>query len=261
MNKFQEKYGPWAFVSGASAGLGEGFARELAAKGMNLVLAARRLDRLEALGRELEKQYGIQTRAVAVDLGSEDFLDTVKEQTRDLEIGLLVNNAGFTNSGDFLDNTLEKELLLVHVNIRAAMILAHHFGQAMRERKRGGIIFSASIAGHAAIPFWANYSASKAYDLILAEALGGELARFNVDVLALCPGATRTEFEDYSGFFSSFMAMGPEKVVTQALNKLGKKRTTVVGLINLITVMSYRLLPRPVSAWLAGKVIRDMVSH
>lgn len=261
MSKFKEKYGPWAFVSGASAGLGEGFARELAAKGMNLVLAARRLDRLEALGRELENQYGIQTRAVAIDLGSDNFLETVRQQTSDIEIGLLINNAGFTNSGDFLDNPLEKELLLVHVNIRAAMILAHHFGRAMRERKRGGIIFSASIAGHAAIPFWANYSASKAYDLLLAEALGGELARFNVDVLALCPGATRTEFEEYSGFFSSFMAMGPDKVVKQALHKLGKRRTTVVGLINLMTVMSYRLLPRPVSAWLAGKVIRDMVSH
>ncbi len=261
MNKFQDKYGPWTFVSGASAGLGEGFARELAAKGLNVVLAARRLDRLEALGRELEKEFGIQTRTVAVDLGSDDFLTAVIEQTRDLEIGLLINNAVFTNSVDFLDNPLEKELLLVHVNIRAAMILAHHFGQAMRQRKRGGIIFSASIAGHAAIPFWANYSASKAYDLLLAEALGSELAPYNVDVLALCPGATRTEFENYSGFFSSFMAMGPDKVVRQALRKLGRRRTTVVGVINLMTVMSYRILPRPLAAWLAGKVIRDMVSH
>lgn len=261
MPNFNDKYGPWAFVSGASAGLGELFARELAARGLNVVLAARRLDRLEALGRELENTYGVQTRALAVDLGSDNFLEAVKAGTEDLEVGLLINNAGFTNSGDFLDNPLEKELLLVHVNIRAAMVLAHHFGQAMRNRKRGGIIFSASIAGHAAIPFWANYSASKAYDLLLAEALAEELSSHKVDVLALCPGATRTEFESYSGFFASFMAMGPEKVVRQALARLGKRRTTVVGLINLITVLSYRIVPRRVAAWLAGKVIRDMVSH
>lgn len=261
MSNYAQNYGPWAFVSGASAGLGEGFSRQLAARGLNVALAARRQDRLEALATELENEYGIQTRVIAVDLGSENFLDVVKAKTDDLEIGLLVNNAGFTNSGEFLDNPLQQELLLVHVNIRAAMMLAHHFGQGMRERRRGGIIFSASIAGHAAIPFWANYSASKAYDLLLAEALGSELAKYNVDVLALCPGATRTEFEDYSGFFASFMAMGPDKVIKQALNKLGKRRTTVVGVINLMTVMSYRLVPRRLSAWLAGKVIRDMVSH
>ena len=261
MSDFVGQYGPWAFVSGASAGLGEGFARALAAKGLNVVLAARREERLQALAAELEQDHGIQTRVVAVDLGSEDFLQDVAEKTADLEVGLLINNAGFTNSGDFLDNPLDKELLLVHVNIRAAMMLAHHFGQAMRQRRRGGMIFSASIAGHAAIPFWANYSASKAYDLLLAEALGSELAKDNVDVLALCPGATRTEFEDYSGFFASIMAMGPDKVISQALNKLGKRRTTVVGAINLMTVLSYRLVPRRMAAWLAGKVIRDMVSH
>lgn len=261
MSNFAQKYGPWAFVSGASAGLGELFARRLAEMGLNVVLTARREDRLQALGQELEQKHGIQTRIIAVDFGSDDMLDRVKEKTADLEIGLLINNAGFTNSGNFLDNDLDKEILLVNVNIRAAMVLAHHFGTLMRERKRGGIIFSASIAGFNAIPFWANYSASKSYDLFLAEAMSEELKPHNVDVLALCPGATHTEFSSYTGFLSKFMAMRPEKVVDQALSKLGKRSTKVVGIINLLIVLSYRLMPRKLNRIVGGAVIRDMVDH
>jgi short-subunit dehydrogenase len=259
MQNFKQRYGPWALITGASAGLGELFAHRLAAQGLNLVLTARREDRLKALGQELEGEYGIQTRSIAVDFGSDQLLDTIQQRTQDLEIGLLVNNAGFTNSGDFLDNSLDKELLLVHVNIRAPMLLAHHFGQQMRQRGRGGMIFSASIAGFAPIPFWANYSASKSYDLFLAEALAEELKPRGVDVLALCPGATHTEFSTYTGFFAPLLAMQPEKVVDQALKRLGKRHTTVVGLLNFLTVMSYRFVPRRMSSWLAGLVIRDMV--
>jgi short-subunit dehydrogenase len=259
MQNFKQRYGPWALITGASAGLGELFAHRLAAQGLNLVLTARREDRLKALGQELEGEYGIQTRSIAVDFGSDQLLDTIQQRTQDLEIGLLVNNAGFTNSGDFLDNSLDKELLLVHVNIRAPMLLAHHFGQQMRQRGRGGMIFSASIAGFAPIPFWANYSASKSYDLFLAEALAEELKPRGVDVLALCPGATHTEFSTYTGFFAPLLAMQPEKVVDQALRRLGKRHTTVVGLLNFLTVMSYRFVPRRMSSWLAGLVIRDMV--
>ena len=261
MQDFKARYGSWAIITGASAGLGELFARRLAERGLNLVLTARREERLLALGQELESAHGIQTRAVAVDLGSEDFLDTLRATTDELDVGLLINNAGFTNSGNFLDNDLDKELLLVHVNIRAAMVLAHHFGQRMRERGRGGIVFSASIAGHAPIPFWANYSASKAYDLFMGEALADELKPHGVDVLALCPGATHTEFSTYSGLFAPLMAMQPEKVVDQALAKLGKRRMTVVGFTNWLTTFSYRLVPRWLASKLAGVVIRDMVEH
>lgn len=261
MGDLKQKYGPWAVVSGASAGLGEEFARQLAGQGLNLVLIARREDRLQSLGAALQQEFGIEYRCVAVDLGREDLLEPIQAATADLEIGLLINNAGFTNSGEFLDNSLEQELLLLHVNCRAAMVLAHHFGQAMRERRRGGMIFSASIAGFAGIPYWGHYSASKAYDLILAEALGGELARHGVDVMALCPGATRTEFEDYKGPVAALMAMNADTVVSQALRKLGKRRTTVAGLLNLVNVLATRLLPRPLNSWLFGVVVRDMVKH
>lgn len=258
---FKTKYGPWALISGASAGLGEEYARQLAAKGMNVVLVARREDRLQALGKALSDEFGIEYLAVAADLSSPDFLPDLAAKTAGLEIGLLINNAGFTNSGDFLDNDLEAEIRLVDVNCRAAVILAHHYGQGMRERKRGGIIFTASIAGFAGIPFWANYSASKSFDLKLAEALGAELKPHGVDVLALCPGATRTEFATYDGLIASVMTMKPEPVVRGALNGLGRKRTWVAGLINRSNVFFTRLLPRTWNSVLFGFVVRDIVKH
>lgn len=259
--EFKDKYGPWALISGASAGLGEEYAKQLAAKGMNLVLLARRTDRLEALGKSLSEQYGIQYRAVSADLADPDFLLPVSDQTEDLEIGLLINNAGFTNSGEFLDNELEAEIRLVDVNCRAAVILAHHYGQAMRARKRGGIIFTASIAGFVGIPFWANYSASKSFDLKLAEALGAELKPHGVDVLALCPGSTRTEFATYDGLISQVMTMEAGPVVKGAINSLGKKRTWVAGFINRMNVFMTRFLPRKWNSVLFGFVVRDIVKH
>lgn len=258
---FKQKYGPWALISGASAGLGEEYAKQLAAQGMNLVLLARRTDRLIALGEELKQAHGIEYRAVSADLADPDFLPPVADQTEDLEIGLLINNAGFTNSGDFLDNDLAAEIRLVDVNCRAAVILAHHYGQGMRERKRGGIIFTASIAGFVGIPFWANYSASKSFDLKLAEALGAELKPHGVDVMALCPGATRTEFATYDGLISQVMTMDAGPVVRGALKGLGRKRSWVAGFINRMNVFTTRFLPRKWNSVLFGFVVRDIVKH
>ncbi len=261
MTDFRQKYGPWALVTGASAGLGESFARQLAARGLNLVLVARRVDRLEALGRELAEAHGVDFRAVGADLDSEDFLPALVAATQDLEVGLLVNNAGFTNSGEFLDNELAAEARLVNVNCRAATLLAHHFGQGMRERRRGGIIFSASIAGFSAIPFWATYAASKSYDLLLSEALSAELKKYNIDVLALCPGTTRTEFADYQGIMANLLVMESGPVVRGALDRLGRRRVYIAGWHNWFTTMLSRLFPRRVYSAVAGKLIRDMVDH
>jgi len=262
MADFKEKYGPWALITGASAGLGEEFARQLAAKGMNLVLAARRGDRLEALGKELAEKHGIEYRAVSCDLGSDSFLDQLRPVTDSLEVGLLINNAGFTNNGDFLDQPLEREIELVNLNCRAASIAAHHYGQKMRDRKRGGIIFSASIAGFAGIPFWASYAASKGFDLQLSEALSHELKPYNVDVLAMCPGATHTEFATYEGFIANLLAMQPEAVVSGALKKLNQgRRVWIAGLLNRINVFSSRFMPRWMTSLVFGLVVRDMVKH
>lgn len=261
METFEARYGSWAMITGASGGMGEEFARQLAAQGMNLVLLARRSDRLDALGEELADAHGIQCRSVTVDLNAPDFLKSVAEQTEDLEIGMLVNNAGFTNHGEFLENELSAEERLVNVNCRASTTLAHHYGRQMRDRKRGAIIFTASIVGFTSVPVWGTYAASKSYDLLLAEALAVELKPHNIDVLALCPGTTRTEFANYQGFLANILVMNPEDVVRGALKSLGKKTIHIAGVMNRVIVFSFRFMPRGLAAKIFGRTVRDMVGH
>ena len=145
MSEFKQKYGPWALITGASSGIGMEFARQLAAMGINLVLVARREDKLNTLATELKSSHGIDAKVVMADLSRDDFLPTLRSATAGLEIGLLVNNAGLTTTGAIVDNKLEDELNLLHLNCRAPLILAHEYGKPMRERKRGGIIFLGSV--------------------------------------------------------------------------------------------------------------------
>lgn len=261
MKTLKARYGNWAMITGASGGMGEEFARQLAAQGMNLVLLARRSDRLDALGNELADRHGIQCRSVAADLSKPDFLESVAKQTADLEIGMLVNNAGFTNHGAFLENELPAEERLVNVNCRASTTLAHHYGREMRDRKRGAIIFTASIVGFTSVPIWGTYAASKSYDLLLAEALAVELKPHNIDVLALCPGTTRTEFANYQGFLAKILVMNPDDVVRGALKSVGKKTIHIAGVMNRVIVFSFRFMPRRLAAKVFGKTVRDMVRH
>ena len=185
MRDFVGRFGPWALVTGASSGIGEAFARRLAELGMNLVLIARREDRLRKLAEALQSKHSVRTRVVPVDLSQDDFLPIIEQATNDLQIGLLVNNAGFANTGKFLDNDLASELALLHVNNRAPLILAHHFGGLMRARGRGGMIFVSSTVAVVGVPSWSNYAASKAHDLIFDEGLAKELRREGIAVLAL----------------------------------------------------------------------------
>src|SRR5262245_16574966 len=177
MKNFVERFGPWSLVTGASSGIGGVLARRLAEIGMNLVLVARREERLRHLAEDLQSQHSVSTRVVPVDLSQDDFLPIIEEATADLEVGLLVNNAGIATTGKFLDNDVRAELALLHVNNRASLILTHHFGRSMRRRRRGGMIFISSIVAFAGVPSWSNYAASKAYDLVLAEGLAKELGQ------------------------------------------------------------------------------------
>lgn len=257
----KDRYGDWALITGASSGLGEEFARQLASQKINLVLVARRSERLDALGSKLANQYDIQYRSVMADLNAQDFLPTVAEQTADLEIGMLINNAGFTNHGEFLENDLAAEERLVNVNCRAITTLAHHYGRLMSQRKRGAIIFTASIVGFTSVPIWGTYAASKSYDLLLAEALAVELKPHNIDVMALCPGSTRTEFANYQGSWAKLFVMNSDDVVRGALKSVGQKTIHIAGLMNRMTVFSLRFLPRRLAAKIFGMLIRDMVHH
>lgn len=257
MNTFTEQFGPWALVTGASSGMGAEFARRLAASGLNVVLVARREDRLRRLTTDLEQDYGIQARWCRRDLSREDFLEPIRQATADINIGLLVNNAGFATSGNILDNALGEELRMFHVNARAPFMLAHHFGQQMRKRRRGGMIFVSSTVAVSGVPGWSNYAATKAFDLTLSDGLAQELRRDGVSVLAVMPGPTQTEFWQVTGG-TPLLALTPQHVVQAALTSLGKRSTTVVGWLNKVLVFSTRLGPRWLNAAIFGKVVRMM---
>lgn len=259
MINFSKKYGPWAIVTGASSGIGEEFARQLAALKMNLVLVARRKEKLELLSRELIEAHGIEVKIVSVDLSNPDFLKKVQYVTDSLEIGLLVNNAGFALTGEFLCHTLEEELSLLNVNCGAPLILAHTFGKKMAQRGNGGIINVASVAAFLPMPFWANYSASKVYLLHFSESLGYELQKKGVDVLALCPGGTRTEFSKVAGTKNG--GMEPARVVELALKKLGKQPVAIAGVSNQIISFMNRFLPRQLLTKIGARVVQDFMVH
>jgi len=259
MTNFVERFGPWALVTGASSGMGEAFARRLAELGLNLVLVARREDRLRKLADDLQRQHAVNTRVVAADLARDDFMPLVEQTTDELQVGLLVNNAGIATAGRFLDNGLDSELALLHVNNRAPLILAHHFGGRMRARGRGGLIFVSSTVAVVGVPSLCNYAASKAYDLVFAEGLAKELRKEGIAVLALCPGPTRTEL--WPPGARPLFPMQPGVVVDFALKKLGRRTTIVAGWINSVMVFSTRLLPRSWNATIFGWVVGKMLGR
>jgi uncharacterized protein len=256
---FRERYGPWALVTGASAGIGAEFAVQLAGMGLNLVLLARRKQRMEDLAQQLESRNKIRTKMILADLAQPDFLPRVIAETQSIEIGLLVNNAGFGLAGKFLDHELEKELALLDVNCRAPLMLTHLFGRQMAKRKSGGIIFVSSISGYIATPLATTYAASKVYELFLAEGLGYELTKSGVDVLALCPGSTATEFHQIAGL-KPVAATPVQPVVQLALKQLGKKRVVITGWHNRFLVWLLKLTPRSVYVPMAGRVMEKRIA-
>jgi len=257
MNNFVERFGPWALVTGASSGIGEAFARRLAEVGMNLVLVARRADRLRKLADDLKDRHSVGTRVVSVDLSQGDFLPAIEQATADFQVNLLVNSAGIATTGKFLDNDMASELATLNINNRAPLILAHHFGRLMRQRGRGGIIFVSSTVAFAGVPSWSNHAASKAHDLVFAEGLAKELRKDGISVLALCPGPTRTEL--WPAGTKPLFPMQPTAVVNIVLKKLGRKTTVVAGWKNWITVFSTRLLPRSWNAAILGWAVNVML--
>ncbi len=256
---FKERYGPWALVTGASSGIGEEFARQLARTGLNLILIARRKQRIDDLARQLELANKIQVKPIAMDLSRPDFLAPLLSAIGSVEVGLLVNNAGFGLAGQFLDHELERELALLDVNCRAPLILTHAFGRQMAQRRRGGIIFVSSISGFIGTPFEAHYAASKAYELFLTESLRYELKQHGVDVLALCPGATKSEFQLVAGS-RPVAAMPVAPVVDLAIKTLGRKPVAIPGWHNRLLVGLLKFTPRRLHTLFAGRVMRRLTA-
>ena len=208
-------------ITGASSGIGAAFASKLAARGRNVLLVARSEDKLIALCNELGRLTSIRAQYVALDLQQPEAAAQLFEETkkRELEIEMLINNAGFGSMGDFAKLDLDRELEIIQLNIRALVDLTYRFLQPMRDRKRGTIINVASTAGFQAVPYMATYAASKAFVLSFSEALWYENRLHGVHVMALCPGVTETNFFDASGIDRPPMRTieTPEEVVETAL--------------------------------------------
>jgi uncharacterized protein len=245
------RFGDWALVTGASAGIGQALARQIAAEGMNVVLTARREDRLTSLAAELERDHQVESRIVAADLGEREGVDALLAAVSDLEIALLINNAGLGYAGRF--DLLDRDRLrrLISVNCEAPTILTHALVQGMRERGRGGVLFTGSAAGRQPLPLHAVYAATKAYDLLLGEALWAELRASNIDVVVLEPGSTETEFQEVAGELPH-PGQSAEEVARRGLMALGEQPSVMTGWLNWIRAqLSSRLLTRPISAHVA----------
>ena len=245
-----------ALITGASAGLGVEFARQLAKRGHSLVLAARRHDRLEALADDLG-----DARAVAIDLSEKDAaaklmagLDKAGEQ-----VEILVNNAGFGLIGRFAELDPRRLREMIDLNVGTLTDLCRAVAPGMIARKSGGIINVASTAAFQPGPKMAVYFATKSYVLSLSEALHEELKPHGVKVTCLCPGPTRTEFGDVAGFGGNGLfdrvAMDAPKVIAAGLDGLDRNDAVVVpGIMNKITAASTRFAPRPLVRKIAGAI-------
>ncbi len=254
---FLDQYGPWGLVTGASAGLGEHFARQLAARGLNLIVVARRRERLRTLCKALEAEHGIRTHAVALDLTTPGAIGQLRQEVAERELGLLVNNAGFGLSGSFLDHDLARLQQMVRLNCEVPVTLTQALVPPMVQRRRGGIILVASTAAYQCTPWMAVYGATKVFDLHLGEALTVELGRHGLDVLTVSPGHTDTEFHQVAGVPQAALggAADPADVVAQALDRLGHQISFVHGGLNKVLAFGNRFAPRALSAWGAGRVL------
>lgn len=260
MTDFAARYGPWALVAGASEGLGEAYARALAARGLKLILLARRLPLLDALAEDLRAHHpAIEVRTAAVDLGALDVAETVESLADAHEIGLLVYNAAASTIGPFLERPLSNALESIDVNCRGPVVLAHVLGSRMARRRRGGIILMSSLTAFQGSPFVTTYGATKAFNLALGEGLWFELRESGIDVLAVCAGAISTPSMLRASSTGAPGMLSPERVVEQALSALGRRPSMIPGAFNgVASFVLRRLLPRRSAVSIMGEQTRKL---
>ncbi len=254
-------HGKTALITGASSGIGAAFARELAARGMALILVARNEPAMQSLAATISEQHRIRVEVVPADLSRAEAVAEIAARVERLgmEVDLLINNAGFMTYGPFETIDPATEQAEVMVNVAAVVGLTHAFLPGMLHRESGGVINVASIAGFQAIPCLAVYAATKAFVISFSVALWRECRKRKVCVLGLCPGTTATELFDRAD--ATEAALGKprtsEQVVATALAALDKKRSLVVdGLKNSLLSHGPRLIPRWLAAAFAGDAVR-----
>lgn len=256
--------GKTALITGASSGIGEAFAHQLAARGMDLILVARSQDKLHALAEEISQQYERRSKVLVADLSDPDeaagLLDRVK--SAGMKVDLIVNNAGFGTHGRFTRQSSAQERREVLLNALAPLEIAHAFVPGMVERGGGGIINIASSAGFQATPYMSTYGATKAFLLHLSEGLWAELSGDNIQVMAVCPGPVATNFFEASGSptlkkaLSTTPMISAERCVRESLKAFDKGQPVVVpGLSIKLLTGTGRFMPRAMLTRISARML------
>jgi len=257
----QAVQGKWALITGASAGIGVALAEQLAAAGANVVLTARRLDRLSELAARLQSTYGVEARTIAADLAEPSAPQELFAATEGagLPIDILINNAGFGYAGEFAKGDVEWQRKMVDLNCTAVVHLTRLFLPKMTERRRGYVMIVASTAAYQPVAYLATYAATKVFDRFLAEALAHEVAEYGVRVSALCPGPTESEFHAVAGTREQ-MGRGrqsAEEVARRGLEGLVRGKAWVIPYTaGKAMVFMQRLAPRRLVSGAAAKMFR-----
>jgi len=258
--------GKWALITGASAGIGRAFAFELAAGGANLILVARRGDRLTELADELRAKYKIQAEVCVADLAQHNGPAEVFDFTsrKGFEVELLINNAGFGVYGEFAKADLSRELEMIQVNIAAVVHLTHLYLPPMITRRHGDILILASTGSFQGVPYLNTYVATKAFDLHFAEALAEEVKEYGIRVCALCPGSTTSEFHEVAGEPKGIMRKqeSADKVARVGLKAIaGGKSYVISGWKNFLGAHVQRALPRRVVTRVVANAFRPKIGN
>lgn len=255
--------GKWALVTGASAGIGRALAEELASGGTNLVLTARRRERLDELAQKLATESKIQTRVFVADLTDPLAPEQIFRFTSDqeIEIELLINNAGFGAYGEFQAREAERLTAMVQVNCTAVVHLTRLYLPGMISRGHGDVMILASTAAFQAVPYLSTYAATKSFDLLFAEGLAEEMKPHGVRVCALCPGSTESEFADVAGQAHLAAARRHRETAAKVARvglraQAAGKSYVVSGVANYLGVLGQRLVTRRLVTRVAGNMFR-----
>jgi uncharacterized protein len=253
-NNFSSQYGPWALVTGASSGIGQQIALQLAQRKLDVILSGRNRAQLEATA-QLIRQLGVSAQIIKADLEKPDAVDELIRATADFQIGLFVPAAGFGDAGLFVNADLDHHKSMLAVNINSVMALTHHFAKKMVQQRRGGIIFIASMLAFHGAPYSANYAATKAYILSFGEALAVELKGSGVDVLVSSPGPTDTGFSERAGMHMR-KSMTAQAVAVATVDALGRSSTVLPGGLTKFLRGSLMTAPRFLQIRIIGNIMK-----
>jgi len=262
----KKRFGPWALITGASSGIGREFARQIAASGINPVLVARRGPLLEELGRTLLREYGTQYRVVEADCSKPDLVSRLASATDDLDVGLVISNAGTAEPGRFLQRDRASMLELIRLNALSHLEIAHHFGERLARRRCGGLLLSGAMGAMIGLPFMAVESPSKAFVQTMGEALNVEFAPLGINVTVLVIAPTETAVISKIGLDHRNMPTKParmkrmpvEQCVREGLAALVRNEAThIPGRANRIM---NAIMPASAARRFIGKMLGEAVA-